>query len=121
MSTFALVDRSDTVIAVIVADQDFIDTLAYKPPGHEWVKTSINTYRGQYTDPVTGQTNTQLAVRGNYAGRGMRYDRTVDAFVAPKPYPSWTLDMTTYDWVAPIPKPDGDYVWNERTLKWVIR
>jgi hypothetical protein len=38
-------------------------------------------------------------------------------FYPPQPYPSWVKDEGV--WVAPIPKPDGDYVWDEPTQSWV--
>jgi hypothetical protein len=47
---------------------------------------------------------------------GWTFDGT--NFIAPQPYPSWTLD-NNYDWQAPTPKPDGDYYWNEEQQTWV--
>jgi hypothetical protein len=39
-------------------------------------------------------------------------------FIAPQPYPSWTLD-NNYDWVAPIPRPsEGQWDWNEVDGEW---
>ena len=32
------------------------------------------------------------------------------------PYPSWTWDGG--EWVAPVPKPDGDYWWDEGAQDW---
>jgi hypothetical protein len=60
--------------------------------------------------------------RGNYPGVGFTYDKTLDAFIPPKPYESWVLDEDTYSWVAPIPYPgDGsDYVWDESEGSWVV-
>lgn len=57
--------------------------------------------------------------RFNRANRGSLYDAEADAFYAPQPYPSWTLSAD-FQWVAPEPKPDGDYVWNEETLSWEV-
>ena len=34
----------------------------------------------------------------------------------PSPYPSWTWDGG--EWVAPVPKPDGDYWWDEGAQEW---
>ena len=60
-------------------------------------------------------------MRVRYAGIGYTYDETLDAFIPPKPYPSWTLDNSTADWAAPVPMPtDGKmYSWNEATQSWV--
>jgi hypothetical protein len=49
-------------------------------------------------------------------GIGWSFDGT--NFIAPQPYPSWTLD-SNFDWQPPTPKPDGDYYWNEKTISWV--
>jgi hypothetical protein len=35
----------------------------------------------------------------------------------PQPYPSWSW-VDGEGWVAPKPKPDGEYEWNEDTGKW---
>jgi hypothetical protein len=42
----------------------------------------------------------------------------LDMFIPPTPYPSWVLDEATCTWVAPTPKPDGDYVWDEQAGDW---
>ena len=34
----------------------------------------------------------------------------------PSPYPSWSWDGG--EWVAPVPKPDGDYSWDEGAQEW---
>ena len=41
-------------------------------------------------------------------------------FIAPQPYPSWSLDEA-HDWQAPVAYPDGEdaYYWDEDTLSWV--
>jgi len=58
--------------------------------------------------------------RKNFASVGYTYDQTRDAFIPPKPYPSWTLNETTCLWEAPISKPnDGQiYDWNETNQSW---
>jgi len=57
-------------------------------------------------------------IRKQFPGVGFTYDEVRDEFVAPQPYPSWTLDENN-DWQSPIPKPDGDYYWNENEQIWV--
>ena len=49
-------------------------------------------------------------------GIGWTYDGT--NFIAPQPYPSWTLE-SNFDWQPPTPKPDGDYYWDEDTQTWL--
>ena len=112
----------DTVVQVIVAKQDFIDTL---PDKSAWVKTSYNTTGGvHYTQDENGvrskSTDQSKALRKNYAGVGMKYDKVRDAFIAPQPYPSWVLNETSCLWEAPIEEPDDRcmYNWNETHKRW---
>jgi len=69
------------------------------------------------------QTSYNGNMRKNYAGIGDTYDEDRDAFISPKPYPSWTLNETTCRWEAPVPLPDDEnnYVWNESTQQWDVR
>lgn len=57
--------------------------------------------------------------RKQYPGSGYTYDPGADVFIAPQPYPSWSLDHN-YDWQAPTPMPEtGIWSWDENTKKWV--
>ena len=97
---------------VIVAEQDFIDSGAVGIPSR-WVQTSYNTYGGVHK---LGET----PLRKNYAGIGYTYDNQRDAFIPPKPYPSWNLNENSCLWESPIPYPsDGNqYKWDETTQTW---
>jgi hypothetical protein len=66
------------------------------------------------------QTSYTGSMRKNYAGQGMTFDRKRDAFIAPQPYPSWTLNEQTCQWEAPVAYPtDGIvYEWDEETIDW---
>lgn len=115
MAHFAELDDNNVVLRVIVVDtkdnstadgvekesigQAFCERLF----GGRWLQTSYNNN-----------------IRKRYAGIGYTYDAALDAFITPKPYPSWSLDPATADWVAPVPMPtDGQrYVWNEATQSW---
>jgi len=105
--------QDNIVTQVIVAEQDFFDTFVDTSPG-EWIQTSYNTHGG-----VHSQDGTPL--RKNYAGIGFTYDKTLDAFIPPKPYPSWILDEETCLWNAPVAYPEDDkmYRWNEETVNWI--
>ena len=54
-------------------------------------------------------------------GIGSTYDPIRDAFIAPKPYPSWILNEDTCQLEAPVPYPtDGKfYTWDEETTSWI--
>ena len=110
------------VTQVIVAEADFFNHFVDTSPG-SWIQTSYNTRGNKHYNPTTGveDTATTPALRGNYAGIGYSYDHTNDVFYAPQPYPSWTLNQTTWLWEAPTPMPtDGKpYKWDETTKSWV--
>jgi len=101
MAHFAKLNNN-IVTEVIVAEQDFINSGAVGD-SFLWVQTS---YAGSF--------------RKNFAGVGDTYDKSKDAFIPPKPYPSWTLVEDTCQWTAPTAMPDDGkmYTWNEDTTNW---
>ena len=66
------------------------------------------------------QTSYNGSIRKNFAGIGMTYDESRDAFISPQPFNSWILDEETCKWKAPIDIPnDGKrYGWDETTTSW---
>ena len=110
MSHFAQV-VDGIVTNVIVAEQDVIDSGLF---GTGWVQTSYNTRGGVHPDGTP--------MRKNYAGIGYTYDSVRDAFIPPKPYPSWVLNENTCLWDSPMPRPPGEdmYTWDEATGTWVL-
>ena len=82
------------VARVIVADSDFFNTFIDDSPGN-WIESSEGS-------------------------AGDTYDVARNAFVAPKPYPSYVLDESTNVWQPPVAHPaDGSsYGWNESTTAW---
>ena len=112
MGHFAKV-QDGIVTQVIVAEPEFFDTFVDSSPG-EWVQTSYNTHGGVHANGGT-------PLRKNYAGIGFTYDKERDAFIPPKPFPSWVLNEDTCLWGAPVPYPqDGKrYQWDEAALNWV--
>jgi hypothetical protein len=121
MAHFAKLDENNVVTFVTVGRQedDGLEAELSARTGDVYKQTSYNTRGGvHYTDgePSADQTK---ALRKNYAGIGFTYDEARDAFIPPKPFDSWVLDEDTCLWVAPIPMPDGDYVWDEDAGDWV--
>ena len=85
-----------------------------------WKQTSYNTRQGVH---ILGGT----PFRKNYAAIGYKYDSTKDAFIAPQPFTSWTLNEETCLWNSPVAKPElteeqinnnNYYSWNEETQQW---
>ena len=117
MSYFAKV-IDNKVVKVIAAEQEFIN-IYDDGLGGEWIQTSYNTFGGKHYDPETGLEDDKPPLRKNYAGLDFTYDRENDAFIPPKPYPSFVLNETTFRYEPPIPYPEGmpggfyRYVWDE--------
>jgi hypothetical protein len=118
MSYFARISNS-IVVQVIAIEKDMLDTGNWGDP-NDWVQTSYNTRGGVHYAPNSNTPDGGIALRKNYAGLGYTYDSDKDAFIAPKPYPSWILDNDTCQWDAPTPYPDDDkrYRWDEDTTSW---
>lgn len=95
---FAKLNDSNIVMNVIMAEAEFIQTL----PGR-WIESDPNG-----VDPI------------NPARMGDRYDEGNNAFISPRPYPSWSLG-SNFQWQPPTPIPnDGNfYKWSEQKLDWV--
>ena len=102
-------------------------------------QNGINFLKDLYKDPEAQWVQTfDDGKRKHFAGVGYTYNLTEDAFIPPKPYPSWVLKKPEYIWESPVGDPPetytknlthrdgitplGDfYVWNELHQKWEIR
>jgi hypothetical protein len=120
MSHFVEINSENIVTNVIVAEQEYIDSGAVGDASN-WVQTSYNTKGGIHYAPNSNTPDGGVALRKNYAGIGHTYDATRDAFYAPQPYPSWTLDNDKCQWEPPTARPDDDkwYSWDEDNTEWV--
>ena len=78
-------------------------------------------YYENLRNQVCKRTSYNNNIRKNYAGIGYTYDETRDAFIPPKPYPSWVLNEDSCVWEAPVPYPDETkpYKWDEDNQEWV--
>lgn len=116
MAYFAQIDDDGTVLQVISVS----NTSAPDPaPAHsEPLGQAFIASLG--LDGQWRQTSYNGTFRKAYAGVGWRYDSQADVFIAPQPYPSWTLDAN-HDWQPPTPMPSegGPWIWDEDTLSWV--
>ncbi len=92
MAHFAKLDENNTVIQVIVVDNNelLVDGVEVEEKGVEfcqrllggrWVQTS---YNGKF--------------RKNYAGIGYTYHSNEDAFIPPNPGSGYVLNKTTFVW-----------------------
>jgi len=123
MAHYAVLDNNNIVVGVIVGkDEDDLDNL---PEGYsDWadyhskkfcnnatvLRTSYNTQNGVHLDGGT-------PFRGNFAGKGYVYLADKNVFVEPKPYDSWVLNETNWNYEPPISYPSDyatvEYNWSE--------
>lgn len=111
MAHFAKLGVGNIVEEVVVVSNDIIVN------EQDGVNFLNNLYR---TRDIWVQTSYNNNFRKNFAGIGFKYDDVRDAFIPPKPYPSWILNETTCNWEAPVSKPDDGqiYIWNETNQTW---
>lgn len=68
------------------------------------------------------QTTPDSSVRGNFAGVGYEYDVYDNVFLPPKPFDSWILNKTSWQYDPPLsyPKDGLIYIWNESLHNWEL-
>ena len=115
MSHFAQLNEQSIVMQVIVvANQELLlDGIESEEKGIAFCQSLLG---GNWK-----QTSYNGNIRKNYAGIGYTYDESRNAFISPQPFPSWTMNQTSYLWESPVPYPTDDkrYTWDEPTTSWV--
>ena len=120
MAHYAFLNENNIVTEVIPGKDEGEDGIDWEIwygefRGQTCKRTSYNTSAGVHEKDGT-------PFRKNYAGVGFTYDAQRDAFIPPKPFPSWVLNEETclYDSPTPYPKDENRnvYVWYEGTTTW---
>ena len=109
MAHYAWLDENNIVVNVTVGvdETELINGL------------DTETFYAQATGYNIKRTSYNNRIRKHYAGIGYSYDPIADVFIAPQPYPYWSLDEI-FDWQAPTPRPtEGFWYWDESTLTWI--
>jgi hypothetical protein len=109
MAHYAFLDENNIVTEVItgIDETELIEGL------------DTETWYGNFRGQVCKRTSYNNNIRNQYAGIGFSYNPVADVFIAPQPYPSWSLDENYY-WQPPTPRPEeGFWSWDEATLSWV--
>lgn len=111
MAHYAFLDENNIVTEVITGrnEWEIIDGIS------DW-EAYYELTRGQRCVRTSYNGN----IRKNYAGIGFSYDEGRDAFIPPKPFPSWILNEESCLWEAPISYPEDGlmYEWNEELGDW---
>jgi len=115
MAHFAKVENGIVTQVIVIANAD---TASADGTEKEYIGAAFceRLFGGDWK-----QTSYNGTFRKNYAGVGFTYDQNRNAFIAPQPYPSWTLVEATCQWVPPVAMPtDGKmYSWDEITQSWM--
>lgn len=124
MAHFAELDENNVVTQVIVVDNGDIKDAN----GTEVEEIGIAFCKKLFgADTNWKQTSYNSNMRVRYAGIGYSYNQELDAFIAPKPYPSWVLNTETTNWEAPVAQPEltaeeieagSRYEWDEENTTW---
>jgi len=119
MAHFAEINDNNIVTRVIVIHNNEITV-----DGQELEFKGIDFCEGLFGHRNWVQTSYNGNIRYNFAGVGYTWDSDNDAFYAPQPYASWSLDEN-FIWQAPVPYPDDAspekiYEWDEDNLTWKV-
>jgi hypothetical protein len=109
MAHYAFLDENNIVTEVItgIDETELIEGL------------DTETWYGNFRGQVCKRTSYNNNIRKQYAGIGYSYNSVADVFIAPQPYPSWSLD-DSFDWQPPTPMPrQGKWDWDEDSLSWI--
>lgn len=121
MAHYAVLDENNIVVDIFVGKDEDEIVLDENGNPYDWEvyygakRTSYNTLHGLHK---LGGT----PFRMNYAGLGYTYDESRDAFIPPKPFPSFLFNEEICDWYAPIEIPNEEgkfFVWNEEIVNWI--
>ena len=116
MATFAKIGLNSKVIESLSVHNDVLKDAN----GMEQEALGIDFLTKLTGWAIWRQSSYNNNMRKNHAGIGFSYDEERDAFIPPKPYPSWVLDEDTCLRDSPTPYPDdgNKYEWNESNQSW---
>ena len=126
MAHYALINSDNIVVNVITGvDEDLtqtdLDSTQVGGSSEAWEQfyASLPWFEGL----TCKRTSYNANIRGNFAGVGFKYEPDFNVFIAPQPFPSWKLNYTTYQWEAPVAKPEDTeeyfYKWSEINKEWI--
>jgi len=154
MAHFAKLDENNRVINIIKVDNADVEANGgdWSTQAEQWVndkfngifkQTSYNSNNGKYMVETITETyddgtpknrtfqeleNDPRCKRWSYAQINGTYDSTNDVFIGIKPFDSWILDTSQWNYKAPVDYPSvltyGDNApyfinWDEDNLRWL--
>ena len=126
MAHYAMINSNNIVVQVITGvDENItqIDLDNTEVGGSYEAWEQFYSSRPWFEGLTCKRTSYNGNIRANYAGIGYTYDTTFDVFIAPRPYPSWKLNYTIFQWEPPVAKPEDIegfiWKWSEYNLEWI--
>ena len=126
MAHYALINSNNIVVQVITGvDENItqVDTDGSIVGGSTEAWEQFYASRPWFEGLTCKRTSYNNNIRKQYAVIGSLYDPDFDVFIAPQPYPSWKLNYTTYQWEAPVARPDNVdgfiWRWSEINKEWI--
>jgi len=141
MAHFALLDKNNKVLTVIVVGDDCIlDKEGNESEAHgkswcekfwhrktgdcgvDWKQTSYNTRAGKhYQENGSLSSDQSKALRHNFAYIDGHYDPINDVFIPPQIFKGWILNTTSYTYEPPTEDPTDKtnvYTWDNDSEDW---
>lgn len=126
MAHYALINKDNIVVQVITGVDENItqtDSDGTVVGGTSEAWEQFYASQPQFAGLTCKRTSYNGNIRANYASIGGKYDPDFDVFIAPQPYPSWKLNYTTFQWEAPVARPDEVegfiWRWSEINKEWI--
>ena len=126
MAHYAMINSNNIVVQVITGvDENItqIDLDNTEVGGSSEAWEQFYSSRPWFEGLTCKRTSYNGNIRANYAGIGYTYDTTFDVFIGPRPYASWKLNYTNFQWDAPVAKPEDIegfiWKWSEYNLEWI--
>ena len=126
MAHYALINKDNIVVQVITGVDENItqtDSDGTVVGGTSEAWEQFYASQPQFAGLTCKRTSYNGNIRANYASVGGKYDPDFNVFIAQRIYPSWKLNYTTFQWEAPVARPDevDGYIWkwSEYNQEWI--
>lgn len=122
MAHFAELNDDNTVLSVVVVNNDVL----LDDNGEEQESLGVSFLNDLYGHSRWKQCSYNGNFRKFYPGIGWSFLESLDCFVFPRPFTSWSLNESTGEWEAPVDPPSYDntthfVIWDEQNLQWITR
>ena len=123
MATYYKINKEGKIENTILAEKNFIES---QPDKNKYVRkiTNLEEEINSQNDLSYVLNEPQPKFKLNRETREMVmleepiYNFKKRKFKNPQPFPSWSWDEESYEWIPPVPKPLVDILWDEENQRW---